>query len=452
MRTTRHTRNTANARFIVRSASILNPRNSSENLLNQIENLSVRDLADALVAEKVCYRILDLLGRHKSVVVKELMEDSIFSAHITRINLVADKTSMLLNTLNEAGCRSEIPILAIKGLCAREYYADPQLRDMGDIDLMVRSVDDAIRLIQVLRELGYTFERRELPWLKRDLATGNLYGQFNLKFSQLNGSPNIDIHFGGYSVRHCGLLGFKKENLKSGISYLSLLENIPFLVGNAAGDHKITTKDLNDLYISLDINSEDWDRIIAELDSVALLPFFNIMLCNLKQWSSLSSSQSSRVEGILNTTQPEWPKPGLFLSWQRRWLAISKHAFKLSVRYSYHQAIIAAFTATRYYWKPLQLVVVKRNPRSISRMPSLNPWTCIRLVPVELLERIMSKSDNKPIGMPSLKVTGPTKAISSELSIIQSSHGDVVRSRVGDFLPTVFYDLDNKLLELADRC
>ncbi|MBA4376476.1 MAG: hypothetical protein C0401_09940 [Anaerolinea sp.] len=450
MGATRDSRTIKNAQFIVRSASILRPKNSSENLVNQIENLAVSDLAETIIAEKVCNRILDFLGRHNSVVVKELMKNTIFSAHITRINIVADKIPMLVNILDEAGCRSEIPILAIKGLCTKEYYTDPQLRDMGDIDIMVRSVDDAVQLISVFRDLGYTFERRELPWLKRDPITGNVYGQFNLKFSQLNVFPNIDIHFGGYSVRHCGFLGFKKENLKSGLSYLSLQENIPLLVGNAAGDHRITTKDLNDLYISLDINSESWDRVIAELDTVELLPFFSVMLYNLKQWFNLSNSQSSKVEGIINTTSSEWPQPGLALSWQRRWLATSKHAFKLGVRHSYRQAIIATFTAIRYYWKPRQLVVAKRRPGTISRMPELNSWTCIRLVPVELLERIMSESDNEPIGMSYLKVTGPTKPISSELSIIQSSYGDVVRSRIGDFLPTVFYGLESQLLELAN--
>lgn len=448
----RENRVTKNARFIVRSASILSPLNSSRDLANQMERVPIRDLAEAAIVEKVSSRMLKFLDSHKSDLAKELMKDPIFAEHITRIKTVADKTPMLVHMLEETGCKLGIPILAIKGLSVKEYYADPQLRDMNDIDIMVWRVDDALQLMPILHDLGYMFECRELPWLKRDLATGNVYGQFNLKFSQIDTLPSIDIHFGGYSVRHCGLCRLKKAQPKPGLSYLSLQENLPYLVGNAAGDYRITTKDLNDISLSLNIHSKGWRQAIAELDIVGLLPFFNLMLYNLKQFSNLSNLQSLRIEGILKRSNPEWPQPSSFLSWQRRWLATSKHAFRLGLRHSYRQAIISAFSAMRYYWKPLQKVVVKRRQDSVTRMPELNSLTCIRLVPVELLGRILSDSDDEPIGISCVKVTGPTRQISSRMSIIQSSYGDVVRSPIGDFFPMVFYELDRQLLDLANTC
>jgi hypothetical protein len=83
-------------------------------------------------------------------------------------------------------------------------------------------------------------------------------------------------------------------------------------------------------------------------------------------------------------------------------------------------------------------------------MPALNPWTCVRLVPVELLERLMMESDHAPLGPARLRVTGPREAISAELSVVRLREGDIVRSKIGDFVPTVHYALDRRLMALVD--
>jgi hypothetical protein len=84
-------------------------------------------------------------------------------------------------------------------------------------------------------------------------------------------------------------------------------------------------------------------------------------------------------------------------------------------------------------------------------MPALNPWTCVRLVPVELVERLLAASDDAPLGPARLDVTGPARSLSAEMTIVRLPQGDVVRSKMGDFLPTVHYTVDRRLMALAAR-
>jgi hypothetical protein len=430
---------------------VLTPRITARRSVDELERLAPRDLAAALIIEKVCYRVLDLLERSGSAMVKQLMMDADFSNHMTRLQTLAATRTALVSVLDGAARELGIPVWAIKGLCAREWYAQPELRDVGDIDIMVRGVDDAVRLTALVRPHGYTFERKELPWLKGSLDGLTLYGQFNLKAARLYALPNIDIHFGGYSVRHCGLYRVPHPDDGPGLSAYRRHDNILLLVGNAAGDHRVTTKDVNDLLLCLDRDDVSWEHVRAELDGVALLPFFNVMLRQLRAACRLTVPQREQVDRMLAGSRPEWPQPGTSRGWERRWAATTTHAWRLGARHSYRRAFVAALSACRYYWKPLRLSVTGRRGWPAPRFPALNPWTCVRLVPVELVERLLTQSDSAPLGPADLGVGGPARALSSELCIVRSPRGDIVRARIGDFLPTVYYSLDRRLLALVDR-
>jgi hypothetical protein len=74
-----------------------------------------------LIVEKVCYRVLNLLKRYKSVMIDNLMTDAVFSNHMTRLQTVTDHRTSILAALGTAGRDLEIPVWAIKGLCARKW-------------------------------------------------------------------------------------------------------------------------------------------------------------------------------------------------------------------------------------------------------------------------------------------------------------------------------------------
>ena len=439
------------AREVVRAAGVLAPRLTERRAVEELERLPESDLARALVAEKVCFRVLDLLGRYRSGKVEALESDGAFANHMIRLRRMAETGTAVVDTLDTIGRALGVPVSGIKGLSARAWYAEPAMRDVGDIDLMASCLDDAVRLAAAVRGLGYTFERRELPWLKRWPDADLVYGQFKLKAIELYALPNIDIHFGGYSVRHCGLHRSPPQDHGPGLSYYTAQDNIPLLVGNAACDHQITTKDLNDIFLCLDREDVDWQHVCRELDDVALLPFFHLMLRRLKDASRLTVSQRRTVDGMLGRSHGEWPRPATHRGWHRRWLATTTHAFRLGMRHSYSRALVTALSACRYYRRPLRLAVTARRGRRAGRMPALNPWTCVRLVPVELVERLLAASDEAALGPARLDVTGPARSLSTEMTIVRLPQGDVVRSRMGDFLPTVHYTVDRRLMALAER-
>lgn len=438
------------ARTIVRSISVVRPKVDVTKAVSQLEQLKTDNLITALIAEKVCHRVLELLRKYKSDTAEQLLANPVFYGHVRRREMVTKHCDRLANELNEMGESLNIPIWAIKGLSTRKWYANPRLRDMGDIDVMVSSVDDAVLLTKILHQRGYIFERRELPWLKQDSVTGTLYGQFNLKFSELYGAPNIDIHFGGYSICHCGLHRIKHEDATAGLSYFSRQDNLPLIVGNAAGDYKISTKDLNDIFYCLSEENFNWDLALRDLSVLELASFFGLMLSDIRDSFCLSIAQEKQLEAILNRTKQEWPKPGTHLHWERRWLATVKHARKLGAKHSLGRSITTAVAAGRYYWKPLNLKIRQHKKNvSAAKVPALNPWTCLRLIPVELLPRLLEQNDDSPLRQSFLALSGETKLLSKKVLIVQTSFGDIIRTEIGDFLPTIYYDVSAQLVDFA---
>lgn len=61
-----------------------------------------------------------------------------------------DQIKIILNLLT-ANC---IPAISLKGLVLKQLYSQPELRNMGDLDLLI-NIDDLPKSIELLRTLGY---------------------------------------------------------------------------------------------------------------------------------------------------------------------------------------------------------------------------------------------------------------------------------------------------------
>jgi hypothetical protein len=153
-------------------------------------------------------RTVDMLRRHRVVNAGELR----LSGRLPAVSEWADRYGLLRKLLAEAWSELDagvdelgIGVAGIKGLATRELYADSSTRDVGDLDVMVTGVDDAWRLAGWLRARGYDWYAEELPWLKRDEATGRVYGQVPVRKYVGLAPLRVGVHFGGYSVRHCRL-------------------------------------------------------------------------------------------------------------------------------------------------------------------------------------------------------------------------------------------------------
>lgn len=429
-----------NARRWLRNTLVVRPRRPTPRL----PAAAPSSWAAALIAEKVVGKGLGRLRAEAPEVAARLEQEPRLSEYRKRLDTVALNLDPIRSRLAQIGRETGVAILGVKGLASLALYENPAERDLGDIDLMVADLEGAVKVAEALRSDGFTFERQELPWLKR--SGSGLYGQFNLKFAELHGRPNVDVHFGGYSVRHCALAPIPIPE-KPGYDTVDLATNLVMLVGNAAGDHRISTKDLNDLRLYLDVAGMDWERATDALEKVGLLGFLKIMLRDLADVSEIDKAGTLVVDRLLNAAGWEWPRPGPTFAWRRRWLATTLHAAAHGFQRSIAGGVRNGVTAAGYYWRPMHLSLVERL-RERFRMQRLDEVTCVRLVPLELLDRLLLASDTAPLRAGAAPhFTGRGRRISTSLEVVENGSGTLVRTPLGDFIPTVDYRLGRTFLK-----
>ena len=106
------------------------------------------------------------------------------------------KSSLLINRLNGAVQRrwmheiadTGIPVICLKGFAFAHYlYPDPDIRTIGDIDVLVRQ-QDLDRLLLFLTGRGFRFEALQMP------AWGFISDASFMPLMSENGDCNIDVH------------------------------------------------------------------------------------------------------------------------------------------------------------------------------------------------------------------------------------------------------------------
>lgn len=350
----------------------------------------------------------------------------------------------VVGQLDQAGRDLGIRVFGIKGLVARDYYPDPAMRQIGDWDVYVESEAAAWELTGWLRRHGYVYYEKELPWYKRDLNSGRFYGQMLLRRSAGEANIFVDIHYGGYSVRHCALLDVRVPSAGPGWHLIDRTQNVALSVANASGDQFITAKDLNDLFLALEDKALDWDAIKADIASAGLQGFFNNMLSRVTEIYDLSAD-AARAASVAAFPGAREPLPPLWEpdSSQRRSVTI-RHAYDHGRRHSLVRGIVSGATAARYYRADLQLRIVARRR---APLPKARPWTCVRLVPVPLAARSNGAAANgaaRPVDRPGsvIRPLSPNGAMRR----VRTPSGDLVEAAGELFLPTVYFGVSKDLV------
>jgi hypothetical protein len=345
--------------------------------------------------------------------------------------------------LDQAGRELGICVLGIKGLATAPYYPNPALRDIGDWDVYVASERAAWELTAWLRSRGYEYDEDELPWFKRDLEKGRLYGQIRLGKTSGGVKVFIDIHFGGYSVRHCGLIPVQLPAGDPGWQLADRSQNIVMCVANAAGDQFITAKDINDLMLALEDMTLHWSAVRTSITRAGLQGFFNGLLIRVREIGGLSQGAVRRAEEIAFGGEDE-PLPPLWApdGDQRREVTV-RHAYALGRRHSVLRGIVARTTAARYYNADLTLRAANRRRAAL---PTARPWRCVRLVPVPLAMRLIGPGGAQPQAAISGRVPlSPDRALEQ----VRTPSGDLIAAAGELFLPTVYYRLSERLIRSA---
>lgn len=419
------------------------PLASDRDVRLQLQRVPMNDTGTLILRHKVRMQAMRRLAEFEGEVVDQLRAALVPYERVMRDRLrVVDS---VVRSLDKAGRHMGIAVYGIKGLVARESYADPQTRDIGDWDVYVDTADAAWRLAAWLRDRGFAYDEDELPWFKQDWTGRSIYGQVRM-CKLLNGiGMFIDIHHGGYSIRHCGLLPVTIHDDTPGWHLLDRSQNLVLGTANAAGDQFVAVKDLNDLWLALNDASVDWDVVRRGVQAAGLQGFFNVLLNRLREVNRLDASADVRV-GELRFAGKTAAVPPLYSPDRRqRWRATYQHAYAYGRRSSRRLAALAALTAARYYGSRLQLRLVRRR---FARLPNARPWRCVRLVPVRVAARLLPPQGGE--GTPPVPVTATaTPLLDGALGVIRTPAGDLISAAGDVFLPTVYYDLSRDLVTTA---
>lgn len=333
----------------------------------------------------------------------------------------------------------------MKGLAFQTWYADPAHRHVGDLDLWIPDVDGAWALTAALRRDGWTYQDSELPWLKRDLRSGELYGQIRL-WAGTERRPDVyvDIHYGPfYSVRHCGVMRLAPPRPGR---ILDPADNLAAMVGNAANDHFVTVKDVNDLYLALGRDDVDWDRFVSLVRSAEVERFLVRLVERLRRIQRLDQARLDRLRALGLPRRGEHPAPSL-VGWSvpRRWLVTVAHAARTAHRTPGLSVPRTAGTAAYHYARTLPLRVVDSVRRPV-RAGDADNATCVRLVPYAQV------AGTVPTGGPDGSAPPAVRPLvgSRSVEVGSAPHGDVIRCGTDVFLPTVNYAVDRRVVRAGD--
>jgi len=337
----------------------------------------------------------------------------------------------------------------IKGGSVLPLYSVRSRRDVGDVDVMVDDADAAWRLAEALRSAGFRWCDFELPWIKRDPVDGRVYGQVQLANAKLDVAVRVDIHFGGYSLRHCRRIDLPLR--KPGYSVLDPMENLPCLVGNSAGDFLIRLKDVNDVCLMLEAYPRpEWDSALDVVRQHHLAAFWNRLLDVVRRTSRLSDPASAVLESlVIPGVRPERTPLGVFDHRRRCWVTAADAFAWGRERQGPGRAVVVAFGAYRYYRKRHELSVGPCRHRNDARLlDELTSETCIRLVPVDLL-RTLSPAGAEPADTIRAEEAEPIPGTVSIARVDRKPHSYVIAA--GEvFAPTLDYGMCVRQAAVSD--
>ena len=433
---------TADPALVVLSAGSVSPRYALDESVAAIERLGPEPAAQLYRRHKV--RVLAaerLRQRPAAAAARDCLE--LLRPDLDKLARSRAQLPVTLGVVRAAGEQLGIGVGVIKGVAAREWYDEVTHRDFGDLDLHVRSWSDARRLAERLRtEDGFVLDRRELPWLKRDAGTGALYGQILLT-DPASGHLGVDIHFGAYSVRHCTHLPIAVPP-EPGVHLVTGPDNVAAVINNAAGDHFASMKDVNDLIMAARRSPDGFRRGVAAAQRAELGGFLAILVRLLAATSAVPDLRPT-LEPLLAGAPAEPVPPVAEPSWTRRWTAVALHAFRVGRRTSVLEGIRLGLDAVGYYRKRLSLAIVPDGPTGPPAPLRLTEHTCVRLVPLELLEERDDAGDLSGAAAG----TGTPRRIDDELEVVPTAAGDVIRVGREVFVPTVFYRVPRDLVRSA---
>ena len=338
--------------------------------------------------------------------------------------------------------RTGTTVALVKGGGLRLWYPDPAQRHLGDLDLWLPDQASAWALVRYLLGLDWAFNSGELPWLKQT-HDGHGYGVSNL-VSVSREQLGIDLHYGDYSVRHCGRVPLREQDVRDAGGERARIpdeELLVIMMANAAGDHFITLKDVNDLLLGATRPGIDWARVRQLLRQSGLVEFARTLATAAPGFypgagaagEAISTAQRELVGrgGRLEPVSLARSSPP-----RVRTRTTVRHAWTVSKEFGLPHRIWSTLSAAYYYSANLR-------PRAVriagGPLPPWcyrpRPWRCVRLVPVDRVPGILG-TGSRPSGA---ATAAPRVALGARRERLWEFAG-------GSFVPTVYGRLASRRL------
>jgi len=196
--------------------------------------------------------------------------ENLFQAMSARNRILLKELAELIKTLNTAN----IEIMVFKGATlAEKVYPHIALRPMGDIDLLLRSKEDASAITAILESKGYSIKESK----QEDIFIDSIYcAQTFVK----TGKPRIavDVHYTlpylGYKKDNEGLDNFQrvwqrgtKEQINGQeVWFMSSEDSIANLMGHNFRHKKRKIITYFDVGFLIKTQEIDWERVASSLE------------------------------------------------------------------------------------------------------------------------------------------------------------------------------------------
>jgi hypothetical protein len=332
----------------------------------------------------------------------------------------------------------------IKGRATERFYPQPGLRHVGDIDLHVAHWPDAADLLLGLRDRGWDWDEREVPWLKWD--SQHPYGQWALVVRR-GQQPilRLDLHIGPYSVGYCGLigpLGFEPVGDAYPVAQATAATSLVLLAAHAAGDGLLTVKDVNDYACIVAAAHVDWDDVVAAATGACVTD----VLGQLGAWASRVYGTAGPVPGRLDHPLPLAPPSRGQRARYIAALAFRQHPGRMPAR-----ARVAA-QAWHYYRRDLGFDQGRRMAAP-TRPELRDRCRCWRFAPKQVWDLLPAAGAGQ-VTLPGAGARGrPLRPLRLADRLLLTTAGDSAVVRLGDdiFIPTIDGSLTASSVALARR-
>jgi len=181
--------------------------------------------------------------------------------------------------------------LAVKGICTKQYYPQPDMRSMGDIDILYQSSQDKkIKKVMVELEYGKSLEGRKHDSYFRAPYIGVEMHRELLAVDSKYHSYYNNI-WNRVSVKH-GCQYIHEMRIEDEYIYMMIHLVDHFINGG------IGIRFVMDVYVYNRMEHIDWNYVESELQKLGLLTFYKKISALALQWFVMNCMENEEAEEL----------------------------------------------------------------------------------------------------------------------------------------------------------